>query len=89
MRANIKYMTSKIPILFVHGCVALKVGEGDRKQVLQRSRVCFCVPDCSTLGMQMVSNFDLADLLSGKLVDRNWEQQFMELLAKLEHLLFV
>lgn len=37
----------------------------------------------------MISNFNLADLLSGKLVDRNWEQQLMEPIAKLEHLLFV
>lgn len=36
----------------------------------------------------MISNFNLARL-PGKLVDGNWEQQLMELLAKLEHLLFV
>lgn len=30
-------------------------------------------------------DFNLSDLLSGKLLDRNWEQ-LLELLAKLEHL---
>jgi len=35
----------------------------------------------------MISDFSLPDLLSGKLMDRNWE--LMEPLAKLEHLLLV
>lgn len=37
----------------------------------------------------MISDFNVADLLSGKVVNRNWEQHLMELLAKLAHVLFV
>jgi len=45
-----KYVTSKIPIVFVHGFVALKFGGGDQKQVLQSSTedvfVCLIVALC-------------------------------------------
>lgn len=56
----------------MRGFVALEVGGGDQKQVLQRSTecvfVCLIVALC---GNADDFNFNLADLLSRKLVDRN------------------
>lgn len=50
MRANTKYMTCKIPISFVHSFVALQVEGGEQKASSEEKyRMCFCVPDSSTL----------------------------------------
>lgn len=54
---------------------------GNRQQrSTARVFVCLVIALCGN-----ADAFNLADLLSGKLLDRNWEQ-LLELFAKLEHL---
>lgn len=62
---------------------ALVSGGGDQKKVLQRSTECIfvCVRPERSVGTQIMFNF--ADLLSRNLLDRTWEQQFMEPSVKL------